>query len=493
LKDWGMAVTVTQVPNPGDADDESNGLISWNVTWEDNSKQWLTAVGDVDNGFMFDWIRSGRNGASAGADRNDAAHDYLNNLNASMDQFEVYEKIWDGRIAPYRLAARNIWGANPSEPLPPAYGRNQIIQGIGFEDSLKTARNGDYATLKNLSSVDLVITPDKSMWSQVLVLELGEEAGLNEGGAKKFEIRKHASLDINGNEVAGEQGRTWFPGYAINLETGERLNIILGEDSYQAKNNGRDLKWNPNDAAGGYGTGGYVGWGGRHFIYIMDTDTNYIKAYPKGVRYDGCQDYMNRLAANGRKLYFRTLNNEVMYHAMWAIPTYMSNGYTMTYDEGGMPIPPSRVEFNLRVKKPYRYFVTGPTTTNSYNPKYSFTTEDVYTEKNIAIGKKALDDVRLVPNPYFAYSAYENNPVENKVKITNLPRTCNISIYTVDGSLVQRIIKDDESTEITWDLKNSARVPIGSGNYIIHVDAGELGETIIKFMGIMRELDLDSF
>ena len=74
-----------------------------------------------------------------------------------------------------------------------------------------------------------------------------------------------------------------------------------------------------------------------------------------------------------------------------------------------------------------------------------------------------------------------------------LPKTCKISIYTVDGSLVRKIVKDDESTELVWDMKNTARVPIASGTYLIHVDAGEIGETIIKWMGIMRELDLDSF
>jgi hypothetical protein len=59
--------------------------------------------------------------------------------------------------------------------------------------------------------------------------------------------------------------------------------------------------------------------------------------------------------------------------------------------------------------------------------------------------------------------------------------------------LVRRIKKDDLSTETDWNLKNGAGVPIASGMYIIHIDAGELGEKILKWMGVMRELDLDSF
>jgi len=42
-------------------------------------------------------------------------------------------------------------------------------------------------------------------------------------------------------------------------------------------------------------------------------------------------------------------------------------------------------------------------------------------------------------------------------------------------------------------LKNNAKVPIASGTYLIHVDGGEFGEKVIKWMGIIRELDLDSF
>jgi hypothetical protein len=76
-------------------------------------------------------------------------------------------------------------------------------------------------------------------------LEMSDDAVLSEGSNKKFNLRNHASLDKEGKEIAGDKGRSWFPGYAINVETGERLNIIFGEDSRQYTNNGRDMKWNP--------------------------------------------------------------------------------------------------------------------------------------------------------------------------------------------------------------------------------------------------------
>ena len=155
----------------------------------------------------------------------------------------------------------------------------------------------------------------------------------------------------------------------------------------------------------------------------------------------------------------------------------------METNENGMPVPPTEVKFRIRVKKPYKYYVT-PENENRHNPRYSFNTNAIFAERDMEFGKSALDMIRVVPNPYFAFSEYENNPVENRVKLTNLPQTCKISIYTVDGSLVRRIFKDDQSTEVLWDMKNNAKVPIASGTYLIHIDAGELGEKVVKWMGI---------
>ena len=42
-----------------------------------------------------------------------------------------------------------------------------------------------------------------------------------------------------------EKGMGWFPGYAIDIETGERLNIVFAEDSWLTSDNGNDMLWNP--------------------------------------------------------------------------------------------------------------------------------------------------------------------------------------------------------------------------------------------------------
>lgn len=494
LKNWGLAVQVEQVLAPGNIVDQDNGLIAWEVLWEDNSKQWLTAIPDFDNPSQnglgwYDWIRSGNAGRNLlGTNPDPSWQDYfLSNSTNSMDQFEVYEKIWEGRIAPYRLASRNR-GSGAGRP-------DNLNQGPAF-DGGRVAR--EWSTLKNLQSVDIVLTPDQSKWTRVLVFELGEEPGLNEGGAAKFDLRDHASLNIDGSYSSTEKGRSWFPGYAIDLETGKRLNIIIGEDSYQTGNNGRDMKWNPTDDFNQY-TPGYPAFGGRHYIYIMGYNTGFSSTLFSGAtEYDGCQYYLDQINAPGYNKDVN-LNNRVMFQCSWLIPAFLSNGFEMKENANGMPVPPTEVTFKLRVNRPYTFYnpyssdPNDPLLTNNRNPKYTFNTDAVYTEKSVELGENSMDEIRAVPNPYFAFSAYESSPVDNRIKLTNLPEKCVVSIYTIDGALVRRIRKDDPSTELRWDLKNTARVPIASGTYIIHIQSDEFGEAVVKWMGIMRELDLDSF
>ena len=98
-----------------------------------------------------------------------------------------------------------------------------------------------------------------------------------------------------------------------------------------------------------------------------------------------------------------------------------------------------------------------------------------------------------MPNPYYGFSSYEASQLDNIVKITNLPETCTINIFSTSGTLIRQLRKDNSLTYVEWDLKNTYNVPIASGVYIIHVDAGELGEKVVKWFGALRPVDLNSF
>ena len=74
-----------------------------------------------------------------------------------------------------------------------------------------------------------------------------------------------------------------------------------------------------------------------------------------------------------------------------------------------------------------------------------------------------------------------------------LPKTCTISIYNINGTLIRRFKKDTETTFIEWDLTNSANIVISSGVYLIHVNAPGIGEKVLKWFGSLRPTDLNNF
>jgi hypothetical protein len=121
---------------------------------------------------------------------------------------------------------------------------------------------------------------------------------------------------------------------------------------------------------------------------------------------------------------------------------------------------------------------------------------------------KLLDSISVVPNPYYAYSAYENTEVANIVKITNLPPKCVVTIYSLDGKFVRQFNRNEVREErkgegrgvrygqvtpdIEWDLKNGSGITVGSGIYLIHVKSDE-GERVIKWVGTIRQLEISGF
>ena len=149
----------------------------------------------------------------------------------------------------------------------------------------------------------------------------------------------------------------------------------------------------------------------------------------------------------------------------------------------------------LRVQREYQ------NETNENEPLYVFSSRGMGAVNNDPRqAQKDLEKIRIVPNPYYAYSQYENSQVDKRVKITNLPSKCTISIFSVSGSLVRQFKRDVAEDipgqglgSIDWELTNGDGLPVSSGIYIVHVDGGDLGEKVIKFFNIARPIDLDSF
>jgi hypothetical protein len=554
-----------------------------------STQGWLSGVPDIDGSDGFNWIRSG----VFDDDANKAISDYqVNNASTGTnyifaDDKQYFENILGGTWAPYALCA----ATKTTVEAAPAYDRMTTLS-----TSAQLLSNFD---LRTLASVDIVFTKDKSKWTRCIVLEENDEPNSIPTRAGKLETRRHKSVDKQGialgdpgcntaeasfDSVPGQPfktGLSWFPGYAINIETGERLNIAFGEDSYQVDNNGNDMMWNPTDVVT-KSTYRYS-FGGRHYVYVFGNNrgkTKYTGFAPTDIKGKtiGAGDYSNfkdfaftyKWAYQTSVLGATTSNKNsglVALANFWSDAMWVNIPVTTDarYNFKNPADMPGDAKVALRVKKAYRpsvaalsymdssrfthsgyinaatainsffcpnvqpnfpYNVTPGTgadfflksskevksspVNNNYN-MYTFNTADIFTELNNADKQKsALDIINIVPNPYYAYSAYENGRIDNRVRITNLPNKCKIKIFTLNGTLVRTFDRDVSGQEDIivnesdflrakrlpfqdWDLKNQSGISVASGLYIIHIDVPEVGEKILKWFGVMRPLDLQSY
>lgn len=601
ISDIGLSVTIggandiANVSTPHNTSTDrilkADDIIGASMSFSNPNETWLTGIPDVDGDNPFNWIRSGTyKDATAEANSdyqmNNAATG-ANNL-VFVDENQYFEKVLGGTWAPYPLVAATKTGAGNSTQAAP-----------GFSNLTKaTAEIFPVFDLRTLGSVDIVFTKDKSKWTRCLVLEESDEPSAIPTKAGKLETRRHKSVDKQGIAL-GEPGcntseayfdssgtepfytgLSWFPGYAINLETGERLNIAFGEDSYQAKNNGNDMMWNPNHVV--YDPIYNWSFGGRHYIYVFGNNRSGT-TYKKGAGFVP-PELDGKLIGSGTYANFKDLaftykwgyskaetgststikaSGTVVLTNTWADAMWVNIPITINerYNFKNPADMPCDARVSLRVKKAYRPslgshtridssnftqagYVTSATavnvnycptimplfplsnaangvmkestdlvanpSNNNYN-MYTFNTSDIFTEVNNADKiKSALDLINVVPNPYYAYSTYERGRIDNIVRITNLPNKCKIKIFTLNGTLIRTFDRDvsgqedinvEESEYIRskrlpfqdWDMKNQSGITVASGLYIIHIDVPGVGEKILKWFGVMRPLDLQSY
>jgi len=461
----------------------NNGLLMSSITYKDSSYRWLDGVEDNDvPADPRNWIRAGTY-----QDQNDSKNNDFDMPTNPFDPNQNWEKIVNGTWAPYLLCAHG----------------DQSNVGPAHRLLSKSV-----AKMSNLSSVDIVFTPDKTKWSRSVVLEMCPDKTLSEGGVDRFKFRAAPSVDKNGNPAQpgsgpsddpsapnyiAETGMGWFPGYAINVETGERLNIMFGEDSWLVEDNGRDMLFNPTSTV--FDPVSFKArFGGKHYVYIMDhigvDFQGFSYLFPA---YDAC-----KYIRNGYDIY--PLPTPLPYEVAW-FSTCAYVGIPLAVD--GKDWLDNEVTIRIRVAKPYkRFYSTRMDSTaiansqNRHYPMYRFETESVATTTYSAEKAQTdLDLIQVVPNPYYAYAGgpgYERNALDNRVKITNLPRQCVISIYNVSGTMIRQISKDELKTSVDWDLKNFAGVPIAGGVYIFHIKTND-GERIIKWFGGLRTPDLNVF
>ncbi len=509
--DWGQYVYF----NPdGAALKRFTGFISGSLEFEDSSKPWYSGIPDADGLSEFNWIRAGSLESASDALESESIYDdYKEGGDTDFpftDEEEIYEKVLGGTWSPYNLVS---YSKEVTENGATAWFNSVAPTLTGLDGDLSTGLSTINAIV-GLNNVDIVLTSDKSKWTRCPVLEMQPEDALTEDliasyDASKMMVRSHPSVDKNGKSAgqdgynAGEgdlvsnYGMGWFPGYAIDLGTGERLNLAFGEDSWLSGENGRDMIWNPSsNVASSIGT--QVLMGGQHWIYVFknarfekEGDDNYVDRYDQG-------SFLFSVLGTESNA-GQTPHKRVFQGCTWVGSSINNPLYPMLTPEQGLI--PNDARIRLRVAKKFeRYSTTQSDLTvltgaqNDWNNFYSFTTkgqEAITADANTLTNGLSL--INIVPNPYYAFSAYETSKLDNRVKITNVPEVCTITIYDLNGTLIRQFKKSDPLTSLEWDLKNHKNIPIASGTYIIHINVPNVGEKILKWFGVMRPIDLDNF
>lgn len=472
----------------------NNNVLSSEILFADSSNQWYHGLVDIDQPYSArDWIRAGTVFADSDNPLSDSDNDDMNGTNP-WDPNANFEGVVGRTWAPYSMTAAN----------------DQNVYGPA-SDKLSRSRN----TLDNISSIDFVITSDKSKWTRCPVVEMQSDNSLSEGGVQRFRLRASPSIDKDGNfAVMGSEpsdnendanyidahGMGWFPGYAINIETGERMNIIYGENSWLSAENGRDMKWNPTDSEQSLIDGSIL-FGGMHYVYVMRPGVfEPTMQIPDGMSfpaYDAGKSYHKELESADLSEFAGMFISQIFSTGMWATIPLADPDNFLNND----------VKIKIRVGKPYAQHYAGIAIPDSVEsiygkdnnnyPLYQFSTEEDATDYAVESAYDAdMDMIRAVPNPYYAYSTYETVPLDNRIKITNLPDKCSVTIYNMAGTKIREFQKDNVVTAVEWDLKNFAGVPIAGGMYIIHVEAdfnGTKKERVIKWLGMLRKSDLNTF
>lgn len=499
INKFGFSVYFAQGGEPGNpTEDENNGFIATGTQYEDNlGSQWYNYIPE---------------GASPAVNfiKTDITTETDNQV-LEVDPNEVYSKNANNGFYPFQLLAYDTTFVGPT--LNPQF---PVYYTPGWMNSAASAflRSARQDGGLNVNNVDIVFTPNKDLWSRCIAVQSANYAFRSE--IEEFDdnmdillypsVSKDASPDndnvpaIDASAVGIDSvGYTWFPGYAVDVETGKRLNIFFGENTFFSPGNipnipdefmtGNDRMWNPNT----FGQFSNLLAGCNHYIYVTNSD------------YDGCKaihDRLQEVAYSPSPFPIRVAKTQMFSQITWAgFPIMAAGEELLSYKDG---LIPNELTLSLRVSSPFAR-ETYANTNDGYNQYRIKIDGKQSTPLNAEEVENALDLINVVPNPYYAYSNYENNATDNIVKITNLPRECSISIYSLDGRFIRKYERNEAdgvkpfenapipstlfATDVEWDLQNDNGIPISSGIYFIHIEAPGMGERVIKWFGVNRKFD----
>lgn len=410
VEELGFAITVNHHREPGTNVYENNGGIGLKVEYADPSgPKWYNAVRE--GGFI-----QGQT---------------IRELNYVGDNFSDSNKELSRMGEGFFIPSASVKdGVDPNIPFYLSPFSNNVS-------------NATLLRLGDLNNVDIILTKDKTKWSKCIVVESAKEEYKNIGfppidDANEFTLRRTPSIDKDGNKLSnGTFGYSYFPGYAVDIETGRRLNIFFGENSVFSDQNtnllenniplGGDLIFNPSSQINSNSDLNplkYVA-GGQHYIYVTRD------------RYDGCFSYASYLGQNSTVLDQSKVNSAVTWISF---PILAKGEQLLPLNQG---LIPNDVIFKIRVDKPY-----GKTRFFDISNERNCMTEDDFPVYEFGFNtfmsstkSTTVSNIFLSPNPVLRSQS------DITLRLFNLPEQATINIFDTRGNLVKRCEQNESISE----------------------------------------------
>lgn len=287
-------------------------------------------------------------------------------------------------------------------------------------------------------SVDIIITPDKSKWTRCPVIELNNDPALSlqdpDFGDTPLPglLRQSKSTDKAGRQLGdagynaqeanpnGDQplGMGWFPGYAIDVESGRRLNMAFGENSLLLKQNGGDMQWNPTSNM--YNSVGAPLFGGQHAIYVFGGEFDGMPNYDQG---NFLYEKLSNKTADDFRAAYRNLS--------WVMQPMLAENHELLATD---------VKIRVRWGKTFRN--RSLTHWNHGQPLFEW---------------NAVPYSSLFPKPDNSFLLVYPNPSIDNIHVQwENPEIDAIHIFNASGALVKKVILEPEQLEVTINIQDFA-------------------------------------
>lgn len=454
---FGIKVSVFDVPAPGEMPPNSGSLGAEIMYADPNGPHWLSGIPDDFHDVHLDFIED--------SPQNNA-------FTSSAGIFFV----------PFQICRFQNTEANYSEYLTPAW----------QSPNSPLVFNSNEDVYLQLNNVDLIFTPDTSLWSRCVVVETASfvysdffslvTQNLNNtvcSEIKQFDLRGAPSVGKKDEDNDGKAdpdgdgyGMGWFPGYAIDVETGQRLNVFFGENSvysnsqqaylleeygieptdFEQAPTSADMMWNPTgqasvevDFSAFYPYQFYLG--GQHLVYVTKEP------------YDGCEYLRSRLYCDESLKKVNALKK-----ITWtSIPMPAPGSSLLPISEG---LIPNEAIVKLRVQHSFEREIG----TNLYAgyPTYRFNMSPVSAAKEAV---SPTPSIAVFPNPYPLQSS-------SPIWIFDVPSGSELSLFDMKGSLVGNLHIGEslnQSNHKTLDISKLISHNLAGGMYVLQIKHKNFG------------------